>query len=495
MVNKFDVGLRGALFEFLIHHQNKPEGYIQEFYQDRKNLRIVCMTIQQAEYLAKAKFFACDMTFKRVTGSIREIILTTECPHIGKNAILCRVFVNSDSAECYYQTFTSIFRIASRLAKQPIHWKYIHNTGIEAVLVDMCNKQAAGLGRFLCDTDTTHQFGDWRHQLLHVIIICKVYFQRSIKKFDTWPEYGLLVDLPKLSTNEAYQLLATCSSSPKPGLAPWARHKRSKWILGGLNMNLSNMPKTRYRQYPQTTNSCEALHASIHRVTGINLSLREGIMSAESFDRQLFSDLQAYLTSGIRPTSRYSTSTPKRQAQYRASETTPVPKRGPGRPPKTPQPRSNTGSLQTETTLVSTRRPAHPPKTPQPRSNTGSLQTETTLVSTRRPAHPPKTKTSLKPQYSQQSEDLSDDSTGDSQSLSIPSDRPYLRTRRRSFQTPPRVTSTSSRYDSETSNTLQADTSFSVPDLSPIIPTLVPSDDCYYNPTTPTSYTNYHRPH
>ncbi len=59
---------------------------------------------------------------------------------------LGRVYVNKDSATLYEDVFKMFFWRVQTVTKRKIKWRHIHNEkGIEAVIVDMCPKQASGI--------------------------------------------------------------------------------------------------------------------------------------------------------------------------------------------------------------------------------------------------------------------------------------------------------------------------------------------------------------
>jgi hypothetical protein len=45
----------------------------------------------------------------------------------------------------YENTFKALFPLLSAIGGKPIQWKHIHDTGIYAVVTDMCHKQASGM--------------------------------------------------------------------------------------------------------------------------------------------------------------------------------------------------------------------------------------------------------------------------------------------------------------------------------------------------------------
>jgi hypothetical protein len=79
-------------------------------------------------------------------------VFSTYCYYLGYDVstnytivlVLARVFVNSDTQKMYEYLFQNIFPLIEETSGAAVRWQHIHGSGIEAVLVDMCNKQASG---------------------------------------------------------------------------------------------------------------------------------------------------------------------------------------------------------------------------------------------------------------------------------------------------------------------------------------------------------------
>jgi hypothetical protein len=57
--------------------------------------------------------------------------------------------VNCDTQKMYENLFQDLFPLIEEASGTPVRWQHIHGSGIEAVLVDMCHKQASGKFLFL----------------------------------------------------------------------------------------------------------------------------------------------------------------------------------------------------------------------------------------------------------------------------------------------------------------------------------------------------------
>jgi len=85
---------------------------------------------------------------------------------------LARAFVNKDSAHMYKNLMSQY--------QDGVKWMHIHNTGIEAVVLDMCHKQASGLGRYLASIDPSRTWD--QHLQYSVQSIFNVDYSRSSRK-------------------------------------------------------------------------------------------------------------------------------------------------------------------------------------------------------------------------------------------------------------------------------------------------------------------------
>ena len=58
---------------------------------------------------------------------------------------MVRAYVNHDTSLMYQRLFTTIFELLARILGKPyIPWKYLHGSGIGAIVSDMDSKQTAG---------------------------------------------------------------------------------------------------------------------------------------------------------------------------------------------------------------------------------------------------------------------------------------------------------------------------------------------------------------
>ncbi|KAJ5939498.1 hypothetical protein N7466_002632 [Penicillium verhagenii] len=108
-----------------------------------------CFTPKRAAKWAILNSFEVDMTFELVHGEFEEVVLATTLKGgrgLDQAFILARAFVNADSAEMYILAFQALFRRNEAVTGHAVEWRHIHTRGIEAVVLDMCKKQAHEIG-------------------------------------------------------------------------------------------------------------------------------------------------------------------------------------------------------------------------------------------------------------------------------------------------------------------------------------------------------------
>ena len=106
---------------------------------------------------------------------------------------LLRVFTTVDSTEGYYLLFKRAFDLVQKITGHPVLFDSIHGTGVHGIIVDMDSKQYTGkyftatsqalnnhlgLGKYLSEIAPQNHDVTWHLQ--HIIMFCRVHFQRSI---------------------------------------------------------------------------------------------------------------------------------------------------------------------------------------------------------------------------------------------------------------------------------------------------------------------------
>jgi hypothetical protein len=71
----------GVWSEYLLRHKDQGEQqYIRTMFNDGSNRLIPCVFLEQARHLAKQTIFQVDMSFKRVAGSMNEVLFAQFLP-------------------------------------------------------------------------------------------------------------------------------------------------------------------------------------------------------------------------------------------------------------------------------------------------------------------------------------------------------------------------------------------------------------------------------
>ena len=52
--------------------------------------------------------------------------------------------MNTETADAYLLLFKRVFDLLSEICEAPVQFHYLHNSGIQAILMDMCPKQMSG---------------------------------------------------------------------------------------------------------------------------------------------------------------------------------------------------------------------------------------------------------------------------------------------------------------------------------------------------------------
>jgi hypothetical protein len=159
-----------------------------------------------------------------------------------------------------------------------------------------------GLCKYLSDkVDTIHH--DWHWHAQHILILCRVHFQRGIEKLvrPGAPMYSEMMSLPDSESMDAYQLqldrihrmssqhplnlcplpelIKICIEHPRAtkAIKNWATHKRHAVIANGLCARISKIPSQVRERFQEHTNAIESIHL-ISYSGGKQLQLRQAIL-------------------------------------------------------------------------------------------------------------------------------------------------------------------------------------------------------------------------
>ncbi|EEH41177.2 hypothetical protein PAAG_03463 [Paracoccidioides lutzii Pb01] len=253
----------GVRFE--LERNPKLKEYIQELYHDEEGLMIVCMYKEQAELLLTLSSVEIDMSYKHLKFSqMNEVVFATYLPLHEKIVTLCRVFTEQKSPEGYYHLFKRVFDIVQRLTGKQVTFHYIQGVGLRALIIDMCNKQMAGLARYLAELDPQKHHFSW--QLKNIVIFCHVHFFRSISNLVKSENqhisvYNRMTSLLNCKSKEQYmELCDLLIANESKKIQNWAKHKKRMVIAAGLNKFCSLIPHSIYDSVRNHINAAEQIH-------------------------------------------------------------------------------------------------------------------------------------------------------------------------------------------------------------------------------------------
>ena len=145
---------------------------------------VVCQFPEQSELFYQMYELQVDKTFSRT--KCRELVVSG-FDHGSKTiSTLARVFTDYEDGEGYYQAFNLVFSQAEKDVGKRIPWGHLVSAKdsivrIKAILVDEHGGQLKGLGRYFAKEYQNHD-ADWH--ILHIVRICRVHYERSIKKLE-----------------------------------------------------------------------------------------------------------------------------------------------------------------------------------------------------------------------------------------------------------------------------------------------------------------------
>ena len=66
------------------------KAFIQHVYTDESNLCVITFSVAQARVFHQAEWFQMDMTWQRLAGSIRELVITKKEPTLQQGIVISR---------------------------------------------------------------------------------------------------------------------------------------------------------------------------------------------------------------------------------------------------------------------------------------------------------------------------------------------------------------------------------------------------------------------
>ncbi|KAG2000741.1 hypothetical protein GB937_010883, partial [Aspergillus fischeri] len=144
------------------------------------------------------------------------------------------------------------------------------------------------LGQYLSEIDPRHHDPIWHLQ--HIIVFCRVHFQRSILKAigtknkgsGLWSRMMSLLDCQ--SEAEYDELIELLIKYESPAVQAWAVHKKSAVIKAGLNQSCSKIQSYYFQLLRNHTNAVEQSHQKSY-ASGKYLTLVEAVRNSAKLDK------------------------------------------------------------------------------------------------------------------------------------------------------------------------------------------------------------------
>ncbi|KAI1370044.1 hypothetical protein F4677DRAFT_460196, partial [Hypoxylon crocopeplum] len=181
--------LAGVQREFeLDQKRSESERWIREISylgikKDISRYFVICITQKQASAFRDCAHIQMDLSFKMVHGqtNLYSVVGLNEITH--EIDTFAYVFLNWETTEAYFKLFSRMFYWLGRISGTPVRFKHIHGPNpdhigrpVSTATLDMCKKQAHGLGQYLHGLDPSKS---WQEHLPHVVIFCKVHLVRG----------------------------------------------------------------------------------------------------------------------------------------------------------------------------------------------------------------------------------------------------------------------------------------------------------------------------
>ncbi|KAH8684403.1 hypothetical protein BGZ60DRAFT_165405 [Tricladium varicosporioides] len=287
------------------------------FTSDNSHFIIICCTAKQARAYAQCEHLEIDMSFKMVAGKTN-LFSFVGWDSLSKRIIpYCYAFTNWNTRPGYKVLFDLLFSTLAEAGRFIIHFPHIHqtSTGLRTIGLDMCKKQAGGLGDYFHEKDPSRE---WYEHLQHILVFCTVHLKRNFaKKFPLHPARHMLLD--KIFGSESSDEITThmrniCTVYPE--LQSWVVNKQPTWLIAGLARSASKVPIAYWTFARKHTGISESSHFQENNFTGRKTSLLNATLKLKIHVIELFKKTELYSTSGI------SSSWRNQSEQYRQAKIT-----------------------------------------------------------------------------------------------------------------------------------------------------------------------------
>ncbi|KAI0041712.1 hypothetical protein FA95DRAFT_1640147, partial [Auriscalpium vulgare] len=87
-----------------------------------------------------------DNTYKRVHGQWKEWEVVIWVQRLNMRLTLARVYCENETRDAFREMWLALWRTIENVSGKPVRFKFIHGSGLRAILVDGCKAQIQGLG-------------------------------------------------------------------------------------------------------------------------------------------------------------------------------------------------------------------------------------------------------------------------------------------------------------------------------------------------------------
>ncbi|KAF7800308.1 hypothetical protein EIP86_011557 [Pleurotus ostreatoroseus] len=300
--NPLGTGLQGVFAQYQADLK-KPlnERYIHRFIQDGDVFAIFTFLPALAHYLIDASAVLCDNTYKRIHGEAQEWEVVIWLARINMRLTVARIYSNSETRETYRQLWSGLWDLVENVTGRKIQFKFMHGSGIRAIVVDGNKAQVQGCGDSLAARNNPGVSGVAEHDpeklVQYIIKLCKVHIDRNNDQLaqSCPPDVMTRVrDVANFNSHDQVKEFGEwCEQSPHKALRDWwADKKPHPWWFSCVSPHLSLISKEDWLVTPHDTNMNESAHPYTNAYTGTKLSLLEGIQAAYELDRKQLSKIQ-----------------------------------------------------------------------------------------------------------------------------------------------------------------------------------------------------------
>ncbi|EIM79030.1 uncharacterized protein STEHIDRAFT_116833, partial [Stereum hirsutum FP-91666 SS1] len=270
-----------------VEQQQLPheQQYVFSIYTGNGLNIIVTMLPGLAMYYHEAKASFHDNTYKRTRGQWKEWEVVVWVQRLNMRLTIARVYCEHETRQAFRQMWLSLWDAIEQATLQPVRFKFMHGSGLLAIVVDGDRAQVDGCGDALlvrnasCPTSSI-TVRDPQMIVQWVVKTCSVHLDRNFTS-----------------------LAAHCDREiMKRVRGYWAQDKQSKpWFLPCINKFFTKMNEEDWLATPCDTNINESSHPHTNAHTGIGLSILSSIDSAYVLDRAMEEKVTLAEQSGILP--------------------------------------------------------------------------------------------------------------------------------------------------------------------------------------------------